>query len=930
MNRLMLPVPGQSSASSGNGGLSAKEQQIIAMNPDLKPFYVPGTAETMKESFSTSILTHDEAFVRRMGGSTMHQTRLAPNDLNPTFQFERTDADSSLRLNSNPIPNVGATYSSGRDGTRVHDPSVITMQSANEALQQFVGRKEGYVTPNPTDLYSFESYDMPAAYKGPSQQLSRLIMHLVTEDQWWLLSTLCPIRNVNHIGPMVLDVFEYDHGIMHSTPYETTSRMMGSTRTRSKANQLRWGGAAQTERNFFLTSQGHDDFARKIIQQVTAIKTTLALNVITEFLNCDRGPLTLRERTSTPLTENGFKKMRRDEVENFAIIHKQKHGYQKLVDYIHDVMKKRGVAVNSLIALVPDGQTRYIASRSEKSEFKETGVPRTVAPNPEELVIPGLSSVRPIPPIHVASRESEPLEPMVVAHAIGGYFTFDWRGQSFGQDFRTDHQNLRGAFMPHEQPMPLSIRQFFENTGLYQRERGPRSVGKLTPNIGHSALFNYELYESEMSTDVDDPTLPATARRTASVLAVRDGIVNHGGKSHFAGWKLRRFAAPGESSAHALTLRSFKGVDPSAFGLQAFQYKVGAASDELQAANWTHTVDSFYSFHAKREYEQILSNMLGKFEANRGLWAEFVLKMRPSEVVFNGRGFEAPGATPPNTDAGKALLKLALQKFSLATSAWWDFCFDNDIPTLMSGFTFVPLRTLSTGTNVFALPGEQTAFTAMGNLDMTVGQNYGTKMIGLQTTFTGRAWVHTPENVIVQPAVQLLGYLGGDDNIYYDHTEEDYALSRQHMPTTKSQYAVWCPPSFVHSGEEMDITGKFSGAYVLPNQAESASGNESKSGRPDLHYPTADLYASAFGWITGPAYARDALAQYGWNAMTNTICYQTWQLSYDPLIKVKQTLNQGHLGRNYNPYSGIARPNPDLERPWMMTENNTAGIRTFS
>jgi hypothetical protein len=259
-------------------------------------------------------------------------------------------------------------------GTRTHNahnnPMAMREYMKDDNFLPYFGYANGIV---PSSVPGFkqsneEVYDLPDAYKGANQYMSKIIIATVLEVECWGTGIACPWKKWDGMK-IAWDEWIFNNELPTRTPEEAVSRLLSSRFNEHSATTERFGIAFIMEHGFWSTDKGRTHYAMQMVQIRNAIAfgaqygVTLALLYPDAYIDEQR-----KYSTGSKRTKNDVQNFFQREIDDFAILQKDTDGWATMVTRGDDIMINRTQERSDFI-IVPLGSKKLLNSRPENSFF---------------------------------------------------------------------------------------------------------------------------------------------------------------------------------------------------------------------------------------------------------------------------------------------------------------------------------------------------------------------------------------------------------------------------------------------------------------------------------------------------------------------------------------------------------------------------------
>jgi hypothetical protein len=200
------------------------------------------------------------------------------------------------------------------------------------------------------------------------------------------------------------------------------------------------------------------------------------------------------------------------------------------------------------------------------------------------------------------------------------------------------------------------------------------------------------------------------------------------------------------------------------------------------------------------------------------------------------------------------------------TFFWW--CYKRNLPCPLGFICFRPMMRYTMGTALLMVPGRATGSSYMSHADFQLGDDVTRKMHVGNFTFYAKPAIRVPKNIAFAPNIYSTDYNGGNGTNYWQYDELDRNRLRDGDIEDRDMFCMAVPLEWEPKRRFIDMVGCYD--PEICNDVNDGS---------ELHFPTARLYASYWGFAhqrggVRPDPTDRTLDQ---NPLTNTLCAQDHQ-----------------------------------------------------
>lgn len=282
-------------------------------------------------------------------------------------------------------------FSVGNLGGSILDSNGVIrrVMSPEEGMREFFGVPKNRHINKISDNSEQELYDLPEAYTGSNQYLTKLIISELTEGDMAIIKKWAPWKK--NEGSMVItwDRILFNDHMLGRTPEESVSRLINSKKSTMFDSMERSGIALMLEHGFFNTPAGRMRYAKGIQQIRNAIQETCAQGAAVMAMNVEvysDGNEIYRDNPNR--AKAGLDQLLSDEISQFAELQKTVDGFDNIITRMKTEMSNRP-GVRPDIVCIPNGTESYINGLVRGEAFSETGHKLGATPDLVKLTLRG-------------------------------------------------------------------------------------------------------------------------------------------------------------------------------------------------------------------------------------------------------------------------------------------------------------------------------------------------------------------------------------------------------------------------------------------------------------------------------------------------------------------------------------------------------------
>ena len=332
--------------------------------------------------------------------------------------------------------------------------------------------------------YHVENYDLPDAYRGSSFYKSKVMISLITSDDF--CNELLPWEVREDCMEVAWDVWEFDDHLMNRQPEESVNRLVTSSKASFSAPLIRHGLNLLMEDGFRSTEQGQLAFFKGEQQLKNAFVETMALSAAIAILNVKAPNDTYHQRQGGDfqVTTDEYEQLVREHVERFGICHKKPDGFASMYNWCKTVLRERG-HFNSNYTIVPYGMGKMLAFAQSRYQGSATGP----AYGADALSGGQYGTIRESRSFRAGDDRAN-YDPFFRDVTVGGYFLSNDEHSSLVKpvDYTTAMRSLVIYSEKTDNFVKIGLRTLFENSGLFDDDIKTRAF----TDIGRKYFGYYE------------------------------------------------------------------------------------------------------------------------------------------------------------------------------------------------------------------------------------------------------------------------------------------------------------------------------------------------------------------------------------------------------------------------------------------------------
>ena len=225
----------------------------------------------------------------------------------------------------------------------------------------------GLVNTSAGAAYPHESYALPFAYQGRNLFLSSVLDFLITSNDNFLISEICPVVQTDEIH-VAWNTFKFDRVMADYEPEFGMPRFVTAESSSSSDSLARRGLAMQLEYGFWKTPLGRQHYLMNLQQIQEACLETLHYGVVHAILSAKNEWRSWLMEHGSIGAPNNIKHMLKTRKQEWAIVQRDPKGMFLLDAQIKDHMRSRGIVPDRWLlaprtamyfTMVSDFQTEY-------------------------------------------------------------------------------------------------------------------------------------------------------------------------------------------------------------------------------------------------------------------------------------------------------------------------------------------------------------------------------------------------------------------------------------------------------------------------------------------------------------------------------------------------------------------------------------------
>lgn len=658
---------------------------------------------------------------------------------------------------------------------------------------------------DPYAMKAEENKVLPDAWDKRSRFLEGVIIQRIKSGQKFYMSELLPWKDYDGLGPsFTIKKLIYDPHLLDQVPEEGVVRLVTQRSQEWTATLERFGLGFHMEGGFAMTPNGIRDYAMSLMQIRNATWMTLALGVCYALLNVTPYADSYWRQFDVPYPIRTLENLFEFECRLWGILSKGgQNGFLLMQQIGREVMENRDVEPDTMI-LPFNTKTYYRLNRDDETSYSRWGAkgPARLESADGPIGAQAEFKIFETKKFTIAADEP-PFDPFV-------------RNRWTGRKFEHRHRNVRGAKsdkalnihvldMDRDTIVELSFEESLAMTGLWDADGNP------TPEIGRPFFANFtkKTFEDNFGRN-PVPGAPASAGAFGhQAHALRAGDIGksfHADKDGSLAFMaqpvnrtrfvalLNKYAADDDASGNALAgcmILVAQGDDDPSAGINALKGALDTVEAKLALTG-----------NDKKEYLRKLT------------WAT------DHDTALKALKGDPNGDLRPNGDFKR-----------------------NDMKDYVDVLLFNPYIGERMGSGVIMKRGSETGHTYIGMPNFMLGHDASRKMLlGNFTCYAGPV-IENPRNVYVLHNIVGKGYIGGGGTRYWNPLNPDHVQAHRSGKTNvASLFAIAIPhwEDLGNRANRLDITGTW--PQDLAEEADDDPNN------PRLHYSTAPIYRSIWGW----------------------------------------------------------------------------------
>lgn len=826
-----------------------------------------------------------------------------------------------MPYNEIPIGDAPPSMPHGRLSDMTSTGKDITKLNHMDPFKDIIAKWSPFFGPPPRPMaMAYQDLDeqhrtLPEAYEGDSIYLREVVITKVKEGDEWLYHLAAPLVNMEGSMSVKLDRMIYHDTTLDSLGEEGVARLMTSSKEVQGDQLRRYGGALLINSMHLQTPSGQTEYSNKIRQLINATHETIAMGVAHHLLN--HQPYVDRNAKYNLLGNGSLDNEMRDKTHWWCKLCKSPDAAEDIIQKGDDVFDSRGVAPANLF-IWPKGGERYCRNRP----FYMTGKPFN---ENENYVLSQVSRNL----IHKESRgfrvgNHDPVEdPHFRLRTIGGFFYFnnlnltdvpqDKYKTCFLDRITFSEKDDGWKKIPYEKTKHFS--------GLYYHSditEGDGKQGTLTP-------FGQEFFD-HFKSDTWGEFIPKFLNK---------GQTGSSGKTEYMKIINKLYRDLNDEDRKKNGIRE-------AF-LDVLKKHEDNPNDKV-SVNWKKSVSESKSASYNAEADADDLNDEVQQELGNGNGDSDIIKAGNKRAsIQNQKKQQDDDDVPPppengiaSTDHTYSLLRHACQNgngdttierkwienwllhsASVVIDAFWSFQIEFDGYQWFGALCTRPYGTYVTGSGIMMSSGGECAITGIGHQKFRLGSDAARDLIFGQYTNYHKTMVLNNAKIYLFHDILPKSYEGGNGHDFWDPTDDfadvdDYKACNLTRDIFSCVVPInWSPPNFY-----LDLTGR----HNIEMEGLGSDGNTCSS--DTLHYPTAELYSSLWGWQTTPESSpldSRFFSEMAHSPKFNTTCFQQhqWQFQWNGVASngggyTDFVSEKTHWGENV--YEGCAKVRRGAEK----------------
>lgn len=261
----------------------------------------------------------------------------------------------------------------GQAGNMAYEPGAMSTGHNSNPFEPYFGKVQGEFKLNPYSKFGFENWTLPQAYKGSNDYMTQLIIHVIQDEDMWPTRVVLPIRLTESEMEIQWDEIRFDRHLLGPVPEEGVSRLITQTTNERRDHYVRYGLAFLLEHGFMRTEKGRTCYKANLEQIRNAVLESMHIGVIESLLGAKAFSQAFTRRYGqSARSGSALRGILGEEVETYATVQKNEHGFDILDSRVKRYMRANGVSPDTWI--VPQGMMVYLATvRPENTQYALRG-----------------------------------------------------------------------------------------------------------------------------------------------------------------------------------------------------------------------------------------------------------------------------------------------------------------------------------------------------------------------------------------------------------------------------------------------------------------------------------------------------------------------------------------------------------------------------
>lgn len=239
----------------------------------------------------------------------------------------------------------------------------------------------GYRTLDPTQKRPSTIRNLPDAYQGNNERLLTRIEEQMIFNSDFLVKKVLPMRDTDKLE-YTWNKWVFNNTLLRPVPYQGTSRYLSNQVSQDKKSTTRYGVAFILEHDFMKTEAGRLNYEYNLRSIGFCVNETHSFEIIRALVGANKD-IELWTKQMSFYKNKSFQSIMEQERDDFAVLQKQKNGFDKMKAMATERIMKYGGEANLwliepilkyYVSLVPPEKTDYnIAGPDGPARVKNAG-----------------------------------------------------------------------------------------------------------------------------------------------------------------------------------------------------------------------------------------------------------------------------------------------------------------------------------------------------------------------------------------------------------------------------------------------------------------------------------------------------------------------------------------------------------------------------